>query len=605
MHKNLLYLYNDGHNPFPHLGKGGLGYKLPQYRKRIHGEALHRTVNDEGDVLDEYDDDNMEDPHTYDTLFNEGFDEDEDEGIYYPNAVGRVEYDQSGDIIRKGFYNDENRLIFDEYLNDDEKEKLRNPKKGLTISDLNEDEQQSIRDEIEEYVKQWKKSTTIEKRILTQKFNNKIDLTEDQKKIITKLKNSNNIDGLNEYLITQKFVIKEEEVIEGFEPDNTPQIKLPQEDIDIIKTSDIISDDVLPYIKYNNILQSYNDCKENPFKSLLGDDYTNIGKTTDENIVNSLLYDDSGKYASGKDFEDKVLKNMDLVKNILIATYGKDVDLETVKINYEAEAGKGDLFTVFDAHAVSFKINGKNKEAFIEFKKYANYTPSISDLNVLLQSEENDFNNFIYQKIYEIKIISEKIDNAILEKNKKEINKLKIELNNYLSENDINDKDKMMKEFYKELNPVGIGVKYTKFPPLPHDLKRPEKSVNSEEGYKYIMGYETNKKRRKKANVATHLKANDEEIDILICTGLINSMVVCNISDLLKKYPDKNHIDYLKLKKTVYGTTQKGTKGTKKRIDYDHFNIPISYFKNVSLITNSPIQQKKSKSKSKSQHLEV
>eukprot|EP00918_Siedleckia_nematoides_P101769 GHVU01222359.1.p1 GENE.GHVU01222359.1~~GHVU01222359.1.p1 ORF type:complete len:354 (+),score=58.59 GHVU01222359.1:1873-2934(+) len=36
MHKNLLYLYNDGHNPFPHLGKGGLGYKLPK-RKRGRG----------------------------------------------------------------------------------------------------------------------------------------------------------------------------------------------------------------------------------------------------------------------------------------------------------------------------------------------------------------------------------------------------------------------------------------------------------------------------------------------------------------------------------------------------------------------------------------
>lgn len=29
MLKKLLYLYNDGHNPFPKLGKGGLGYKPP------------------------------------------------------------------------------------------------------------------------------------------------------------------------------------------------------------------------------------------------------------------------------------------------------------------------------------------------------------------------------------------------------------------------------------------------------------------------------------------------------------------------------------------------------------------------------------------------
>jgi hypothetical protein len=46
MHKNLLYLYNDGHNPFPHLGKGGLGYKLPQYR--LHGKGKsHPQDSDE------------------------------------------------------------------------------------------------------------------------------------------------------------------------------------------------------------------------------------------------------------------------------------------------------------------------------------------------------------------------------------------------------------------------------------------------------------------------------------------------------------------------------------------------------------------------------
>jgi hypothetical protein len=49
MLKKLLYLYNDGHNPFPQLGKGGLGYHLPQYKKRIHGEAIHEVINDDGE----------------------------------------------------------------------------------------------------------------------------------------------------------------------------------------------------------------------------------------------------------------------------------------------------------------------------------------------------------------------------------------------------------------------------------------------------------------------------------------------------------------------------------------------------------------------------
>jgi hypothetical protein len=53
--KKLLHLYNIDHNPFPtlgkgglgyHLGKGGLGYHLPQYMKTIHGDGLE-FVGDE------------------------------------------------------------------------------------------------------------------------------------------------------------------------------------------------------------------------------------------------------------------------------------------------------------------------------------------------------------------------------------------------------------------------------------------------------------------------------------------------------------------------------------------------------------------------------
>ena len=50
MLKKLLYLYNDGHNPFPKLGKGGLGYHLPQYKNKIHGGTLEVDV----DINDDY-----------------------------------------------------------------------------------------------------------------------------------------------------------------------------------------------------------------------------------------------------------------------------------------------------------------------------------------------------------------------------------------------------------------------------------------------------------------------------------------------------------------------------------------------------------------------
>jgi hypothetical protein len=53
MLKKLLYLYNDGHNPFPHLkGKGGLGYHLPQYRMK--GGMFGRGGSDDEDEYEPY-----------------------------------------------------------------------------------------------------------------------------------------------------------------------------------------------------------------------------------------------------------------------------------------------------------------------------------------------------------------------------------------------------------------------------------------------------------------------------------------------------------------------------------------------------------------------
>jgi len=56
MLKNLLYLYNDGHNPFPNMrGYGGLGYHLPQYHKVIHGGTLTPENKKIKELLEEID----------------------------------------------------------------------------------------------------------------------------------------------------------------------------------------------------------------------------------------------------------------------------------------------------------------------------------------------------------------------------------------------------------------------------------------------------------------------------------------------------------------------------------------------------------------------
>ena len=77
MLKNLLYLYNDGHNPFPKLGKGGLGYHIPEFKlrgngglgyhlpeHRLVGRALHYYKHSDG-TTELIDDLNYEDPSIY------------------------------------------------------------------------------------------------------------------------------------------------------------------------------------------------------------------------------------------------------------------------------------------------------------------------------------------------------------------------------------------------------------------------------------------------------------------------------------------------------------------------------------------------------------
>lgn len=64
MLKKLLYLYNDGHNPFPNMHNCGLGYHLPNKRKRMRGRALHIYKNDDGEY-EIIDDGNYADANIY------------------------------------------------------------------------------------------------------------------------------------------------------------------------------------------------------------------------------------------------------------------------------------------------------------------------------------------------------------------------------------------------------------------------------------------------------------------------------------------------------------------------------------------------------------
>ena len=120
MLKRLLYLYNDGHNPFPKLGKGGLGYHLPQYRKRMHGDGVYERENvlSNGDIEIQYVDD--EDPMN---VWYYGIDG--GEKLLYDVNNNRIDIDElrGKDIVIDRYYdpyNDRGRIRSQKVYDDDD-----------------------------------------------------------------------------------------------------------------------------------------------------------------------------------------------------------------------------------------------------------------------------------------------------------------------------------------------------------------------------------------------------------------------------------------------------------------------------------------------------
>jgi hypothetical protein len=602
MLKKLLYLYNDGHNPFPHMGRGGLGYHLPGVPKVIHGEG------GEGGGYESETDKRLEHTSEMIKLLISEINTHKTPEVKHGDIDDEILMQKAEDVIEgideRSKLKPKHKKVIEKSI--ENVSTLVTPETPVVNPEIQTEDINPIYEPIYEYVMSWAGAGN-NKRRMTSELKSSYDFTDEQIKNIIVYRSSEDKQGFHEWMKTQTFEENahevSEELQEGFIP-NYEFEELDKDIIDEIKESELIDEENINDIEEDllEIVESIQK-SDNPFKTFLGnEEYENLSTTYDSEDVSNLLYDNTGEYESGKDFEDKVLKNLDLVKDILATEYGRDrLNMDSIVINYDAEEASGNLFAVFDAHAVSFLLDGKPKEAFIEFKKYSNYSKSISDTETLIKNEEKLFNNFIYNKIDKIQNTNTEI--LLLKEEGKDTSEKVKELNTLMKQFKTN-KDDLMREFYLKLDPVGIGVKYTKFPPLKNFI-RPDTSVNTQEVYDFMKKYEmkeTKKKgvtsRRKEDNLMAHEKAMKEGIDILIVTGLKNSLLVGNISKLIEDYGGKNAIDFLKLKPTVYSTKQKGT----KTIDYDHYNIPFSFFKNVKL---NQILKNKSKTKKKTKHIIV
>jgi hypothetical protein len=128
MLKKLLYLYNDGHNPFPNMkGHGGLGYHLPQYRLvggMVHGGVEEHKGSDEEDEEDYEENEESdvdEEEEDDDFILEIPFQYEDPRETFGPNAHGpdfeayKKEYDkyiklmedETGQQISSDYYDEE------------------------------------------------------------------------------------------------------------------------------------------------------------------------------------------------------------------------------------------------------------------------------------------------------------------------------------------------------------------------------------------------------------------------------------------------------------------------------------------------------------------
>jgi len=167
--KKLLHLYNYGHNPFPKLGRGGLGYHLPQYKLKGRGveyDSETGIYNWDGD--DEYTN-FLKDGYIVGkyTLLDDGEIEIKEDDNPEPYKVERLEnrsYFMEPYKINEGDYYDE----------DDEEDNLhmmrrqykidKNMKKYSDIINLVNDEGLSPNERLKQYYKGTKKTRVEDRR---------------------------------------------------------------------------------------------------------------------------------------------------------------------------------------------------------------------------------------------------------------------------------------------------------------------------------------------------------------------------------------------------------------------------------------------------------
>jgi hypothetical protein len=540
--KKLLHLYNLGHNPFPHIGKGGLGYHLPQYRLR--GEALHlnkdtgkyendmnyldSNVYDQGDVIGDYtldtdedDDFNIDDNDDYDDnrFFNITLQNDSIAKIPF-NAIEVIPFKYDYDPNEFFEKLDEEYTVgqlkgtINEIIYLRPEEKLLPKEKFIEL--LIYKSMSDIR------IKEFMDDEVARGILLTGPKENTV--SEQTFEGVPKNPNTENLDKLFQGAFDTSFDQLYDANGNNLKEENTYNMK-DENEASKFKEMFTIDDPLIVQDEYGR------DC------------YVKV-KSIKKEGVEGKSYISQNTYDSGKDFEEKLLRNPDLLLAVIKQVFGNETTMAPVVI--DPNAPPENKYAGFDSYQRVITVDGVEKTLFIELKKYDNYYNIDKEMN---ESKE-DFRNFIANKIKDTNFEEIQKDNEFLKSQKHlftddHFEKLTRSNNNKLQKirDDLitNFKYNYNKEF-SFLNGNSMNMKYLKLPLYTGESNIEGKFKNRLENINRLKQFQQNPQKTRdttKKELVSAVGGNNDILYVVLTKGGL-------LAQSYKQYIDKFYNDEIK-----------------------------------------------------------
>ena len=619
--KKLLHLYNYGHNPFPKLGKGGLGYHLPQYK--IKGGTIIVDENDEI-IEDDGDDDNPvllnKDKNVIGAYDRDSMDVvrglNTDAGFHYNSLLGfsrtntdKIDYPEYNVFKKYGRNRDEilNRVDFEEADKafdklqvefDKEQEENKKVDKVEKVDDYDEEEKKIETNEspedrkVSEILSNLMSNENYDKKlwVFINKFSDtnfyKKDGTIDQRKlkaqdpmfdelidyIFTTSKTKEQIDYLFNRICKDIYDIDpsalEEEEDDDSEPLDKSLFEVPEK-TEFLSSKEIGK--IKKYVLYDDeesdddddvLIDLTESLKHDPYSILQRNEvYTD----TEKNIGN-LLYSDLvvKSEGAGKDLELFLFENSVLLNKIL-STAENNKKISDVDIKQSTKR-----FAIVDAEG-TIKVDNTPKEIEVECKKFR--LPKYKKHNSIIYMEDyfkNDFNDWYYKNIItKIKELNIGCDDKSYKERK--------ELLRIISKNGKIDPERLDLLYLEQKGYIYAPITQTKFERLPQDFKHTP--INPKEGIDIIKSKQTRKGTKNKKSL------HDEIAVIGVKDGCLTGNITKKINRMLDVYCEVHNVSrssvhpltILKLVMTPY-------QGKK----YDNIGYPYHWLSSVNTSGISP-----------------